>query len=388
MSLVICEPYRWDPELALKHMKEHFLAWVKETNAQNFVVGLSGGKDSTIVAMFLAHCVDSRRIYGVSLPANNVPADLPYEIAKSLEINYSELNIGTAVTSLSDQIYTDRKKNGYYPTFDMEVNLPARIRMAALFAVGQCVNGRVINTSNLSEDVMGYATQFGDNAGCYAPLQGLTVTEVKALGKYLSKFCQRDLPLLNSIDLPPADGLQDKTDEERMGISYANIDYCIRQGSHPSVDKNYVKQMWLQNKFKLDIVQMPGPFNGDSAPTNVDLLLPDYVRTRTQGFTAEQQNKIQKNLHDYLYKLSCYSVNADGTIHTILECMKSGKTKEERWRFDPEANTHDYIDGWSTSDFGQDGLYELVNEDDALVDSLLQKVQQDDVPCLYILPPR
>ena len=158
----------------------------------------------------------------------------------------------------------------------MHINLPARIRMSTLHAIGQCVDGRVINTSNLSEDMVGYATQFGDNAGSYAPLQGLTVTEVKALGIYLIDVvdidenrwyrpqniidCSSDrYTLRHLINKTPVDGLQAQTDEERLGFTYAALDKFIRFNEGSDEFKSLIKKKYQQNKFKLEIVQMPQP---------------------------------------------------------------------------------------------------------------------------------
>ena len=152
--------------------------------------------------------------------------------------------------------------------------------MSTLHAIGQCVDGRVINTSNLSEDMVGYATQFGDNAGAYAPLQGLTVTEVKELGKYLidvlglnktynpfasiltenqCKGISYKKRLIELIDKTPVDGLQAQTDEERLGFTYADLDKFIRFDEGSDEFKEMIRKKYKQNKFKLEIVQMPQP---------------------------------------------------------------------------------------------------------------------------------
>jgi NAD+ synthase len=143
----------------------------------------------------------------------------------------------------------------------MDINLLARIRMATLHAIGQCVDGRVINTSNLSEDMVGYATQFGDNAGAYAPLQGLTVTEVKELGKYLIDVLGISVATLMTslIDKTPVDGLQTQSDEERLGFTYADLDKFIRLNEGTDEFKALIRKKYKQNKFKLEIVQMPQP---------------------------------------------------------------------------------------------------------------------------------
>ena len=178
--------YEFTPQLAFANIETHMKTWAWQTNAQNFVVGISGGKDSTVVAMLLCAIFGKERVYGVMMPQGE-QSDIQdsIDVCSILGIRSTTVNVGGSVAAITDEIYKNRSKSGIYPTKDMDINLPARIRMATLHAIGQCVDGRVINTSNLSEDMVGYATQFGDNAGAYAPLQGLTVTEVKELGKYL-----------------------------------------------------------------------------------------------------------------------------------------------------------------------------------------------------------
>ena len=188
------------------------------------------------------------------------------DVCAILGIHRTIINICDSVDTLTSQIWQNRCDSGIYPTKDMEINLPARIRMSTLHAIGQCVNGRVINTSNLSEDMVGYATQFGDNAGAYAPLQGLTVTEVKELGKYLidvlgidkSKSYSRKR-LITLIDKTPLDGLQAQSDEERLGFTYDALDRFIRFDEGSYEFKEMIRKKYKQNKFKLEIVQMPQP---------------------------------------------------------------------------------------------------------------------------------
>jgi NAD+ synthase len=255
--------------------------WAEQTNAKNFVVGISGGKDSTVVVMLLCAIFGKERVYGVMMP-QGMQSDIQdsIDVCAILGIHQTIVNIEDSVNALTSQIWQNRCDSGIYPTKDMEINLPARIRMATLHAIGQCVDGRVINTSNLSEDMVGYATQFGDNAGAYAPLQGLTVTEVKELGKYLidvlglNKTYNPFSPILSEtqckemsykkrlielIDKTPVDGLQAQSDEDRLGFTYADLDKLIRLNEGPDEFKTLIKKKYQQNKFKLEIVQMPQP---------------------------------------------------------------------------------------------------------------------------------
>ena len=270
--------YEFTPQLAFANIETHMKMWAEQTNAKNFVVGISGGKDSTVVAMLLCAIFGKDRVYGVMMP-QGVQSDIKdsMDVCDILGIHQTIVNIGESVDALTSQIWQNRKDSGIYPSKDMEINLPARIRMSTLHAIGQCVDGRVINTSNLSEDMVGYATQFGDNAGAYAPLQGLTVTEVKELGKYLIDVLGIDdkeysAPALNRyvsipykkrlielIDKTPVDGLQAQSDEDRLGFTYADLDKFIRLDEGSYEFKALIRKKYKQNKFKLEIVQMPQP---------------------------------------------------------------------------------------------------------------------------------
>ena len=254
--------YEFTPQLAFANIETHMKIWAEQTNAKNFVVGISGGKDSTVVAMLLCAIFGKDRVYGVMMPQGE-QSDIQDSraVCSILDIRHTTVNIGGSVSAITDEIYKNRSKSGIYPTKDMDINLPARIRMATLHAIGQCVDGRVINTSNLSEDMVGYATQFGDNAGAYAPLQGLTVTEVKELGKYLIDVLNISVASLMTdlIDKTPVDGLQAQSDEERLGFTYADLDKFIRLDEGSYEFKEMIRKKYKQNKFKLEIVQMPQP---------------------------------------------------------------------------------------------------------------------------------
>lgn len=279
--------YNFTPQLAFANIELHLKMWAEQTNAKNFVVGISGGKDSTVVAMLLCAIFGKERVYGVMMP-QGMQSDIQdsIDVCSILGIHKTIVNIGESVDALTSQIWQNRSESGIYPSKDMEINLPARIRMATLHAIGQCVDGRVINTSNLSEDMVGYATQFGDNAGAYAPLQGLTVTEVMQLGDYLAEIMSLDdgkyytsvkqtIPGVSNARIPkpimgkeriielihktPVDGLQAQTDEERLGFTYADLDKFIRHDEGSDEFKEMIKKKYKQNKFKLEIVQMPQP---------------------------------------------------------------------------------------------------------------------------------
>ena len=133
--------------------------------------------------------------------------------------------------------------------FDVSVqtktNIPPRVRMTTLYAVGQSHNGRVVNTCNLSEDWVGYSTRYGDAAGDFSPLSFITVTELKQIGKLIG------LPD-SLVEKTPTDGLQSKTDEDNLGFKYATLDKYIRGIEEPDPEtKALIDKKHAANLFKL-----------------------------------------------------------------------------------------------------------------------------------------
>ena len=218
--------------------------WIREFFAENgpdcsAVVGVSGGKDSATVAALCVRALGRERVVGVLLP-NGVQSDIDYarELVDFLGIRSFTVNISGAVEGLKESIPFPLSRQS-------EINLPARIRMAALYAVSQSNNGRVANTCNLSEDWVGYATLYGDAAGDFSPLSRLTVREVKAVARELG------LPE-RLIEKTPTDGLSGKTDEDNLGFTYAELDGYIRTGDIDDPDKKRrIDGLHAANLFKL-----------------------------------------------------------------------------------------------------------------------------------------
>lgn len=209
-----------------KKIKEELVQWVatyfKENGTPNTkaVVGISGGKDSSVVAALCREALGKERVLGVLMPqGTQADIDVAYQLCRTLDIPYIEVNIEAAVQAL----YTEVQNAGLELTDVAVFNTPARVRMTTLYAVSGIVGGRVANTCNLSEDWVGYSTKFGDSAGDFSPLSELTVTEVKAVGAELGLD-----PMF--VDKTPIDGLCGKSDEENLGFTYAELDCYIREG--------------------------------------------------------------------------------------------------------------------------------------------------------------
>ena len=230
----------------VKRVTSDCVQWIKDFFEKNgkdcmAVVGISGGKDSSVVAALCVEALGKNRVIGVLMPQGE-QSDIEYSkmLVDFLDITRITCNIEGAVNDVLESF-----EGVVSPTLQTTTNLPARIRMATLYAISQSVNGRVANTCNLSENWVGYCSKFGDAAGDFSPLENLTVTEVKAIGRELG------LPS-ELVDKTPTDGLCGKTDEDNLGFTYAELDAYIRDGIEPNEEvKAKIDSMHEKNLFKL-----------------------------------------------------------------------------------------------------------------------------------------
>ncbi len=235
----------------VKKITADLLQWIRdwfEVNGKgcNAVVGLSGGKDSTVVAALCAAALGKERVIGVSMP-NGIQPDIDdaKAVADFLDIKYIVVNIKDAVDGLINAVIASGEPE---LSRQAQINLPPRVRMTTLYAISQCNNGRVANTCNLSEDWVGYSTRYGDSAGDFSPLSKLTVQEVIEIGLELG------LPeyLVKKV---PSDGLCGKTDEDNLGFTYATLDKYIRTGvCEDEETKARIDRLNRINKFKLELM--------------------------------------------------------------------------------------------------------------------------------------
>lgn len=243
--------YGFSAEKAFKEIKEHWTRFAEAYRFKKFILGISGGKDSTVVAGLAARIFGNDNVYGVMMP-NHTQSDIidSENVIKSTGINRIMCNIGSACNDILQVV----RYTGYGTlTEDTEINLPPRVRTTCLYALGQTLNAIPLCCDNLTERVCGYSTLWGDNIGSYAPIKNLTVTEVVALGDYLG------LPS-ELVHKKPSDGLQEQGDEERMGIKYAELDRKIRGLEEGSDDlKAKVEERFQKNRFKLEMARIPGP---------------------------------------------------------------------------------------------------------------------------------
>ncbi len=229
-------------------VKERCVEWIREFFEKNgkgcnCIIGISGGKDSSVAAALCVEALGKERVIGVLMPdGEQSDIDMAEKLVKFLGITGMTVNIAPIVTAVTEGVELALAAD---MSGRAAVNLPARLRMAVLYAVSQSKNGRVANTCNLSEDWVGYSTRYGDGAGDFSPLSGLTVAEVKQVGRATG------LPE-ELVEKVPSDGLCGKTDEENLGFSYEMLDEYIRTGQiADGAAKEKIDRLHEKNLFKL-----------------------------------------------------------------------------------------------------------------------------------------
>lgn len=236
----------FDAEKVTKDCVQWIRDWFEKSGKGcNAVIGISGGKDSSVVAALCVQALGKERVIGVLLPDyEQEDIDMSNMLVEFLGIKSFTIDISYATTGIKQSI-REAYPAGLFLSDQALINMPARIRMTMLYAVSQSLNGRVSNNCNLSEDWIGYSTKYGDAAGDFSPLCHLTVTEVKQIGRVLG------LPDV-LIDKAPSDGLCGKTDEENFGFSYDVLDKYIRTGEISDMKvKAKIDTLHEKNLFKL-----------------------------------------------------------------------------------------------------------------------------------------
>ncbi len=228
------------------------IEWIKQYFEKNgkgcsAVLGISGGKDSSVTAALLAKALGTDRVVGVMMP-DGVQSDISdsIQLVEFLGIKNLTVNIGETTTALKAALETA----GSAITKDTKINIPPRVRMTVLYAVAQGLEngGRVINTCNRSEDFIGYSTKFGDSAGDVSLLAAFTVEEVLQIGEYLG------LPD-NLVHKKPSDGLSGMSDEDKIGFSYAVLDKYIATGvCEDEAIREKIDRMHRLNLHKLELM--------------------------------------------------------------------------------------------------------------------------------------
>lgn len=212
----------------MQQLTQNVIQWIKDYFKDNtdgkVICGISGGKDSTIVAALCVEALGADRVIGVLMP-NGIQEDIEdsYKVCDYLGIKHHDVDISWSYNSLLIEIF-GTSQNSEVPDV-VRTNLPSRLRMSTLYAIAALYpNSRVVNTSNYSERFIGYSTKFGDGAGDFSPLGNLTVREVLMIGDDLG------LPY-ELVHKTPSDGMSGMSDEDKIGFTYEELDaYLLGEG--------------------------------------------------------------------------------------------------------------------------------------------------------------
>ena len=221
--------YTFNAELARDNLVKGVAELAKAQNFTKVVIGISGGKDSTVCAAICARALGKENVYGVMLP-DGEQKDISdsIEVCKALGIQHKTVNIGAMHRALHTALDFDNAAEGEFPVQfvkESDINVGPRLRMTTLRYIAQALGARLVGTGNLSESTVGYCTKDGDTSCDFALLLRLTSKEVVKVG-----LTMEELPT-HLVEKTPTDGLSGMSDEEKMGISYQAIHDYIRLGS-------------------------------------------------------------------------------------------------------------------------------------------------------------
>lgn len=243
---------------------DHICNWIKEYFVENgpnskAIIGISGGKDSTVAAMLLVKALGKERVVGIMMP-ESVQKDIDdsRKVCEILGIQSYEVDIGPACAALYrsiDEAYDFDHTVTNVST--VTTNTPCRIRMSTLYAMAALIGGRVVNTCNWSEDFVGYSTKYGDLAGDFAVLQHYAVREVITMGCVLAK--EFDIPV-ELIAKTPSDGMCGKTDEDNLGFTYDTLDSMLLDDIIPDYETfRNIMERYNRNTHKTNCIRLPAP---------------------------------------------------------------------------------------------------------------------------------
>ncbi len=208
---------------------ENAIVWIREfiesTGAKGVVVGNSGGKDSATVIAMAVKALGSERVVTVAMPCNSISSDLEDArlVAETFEVPFLEIDLTKSYTEMESSINDSLETLNKELNREAKINMKPRFRMITLYAIAQSLGYLVIGTGNLCEAMVGYTTKWGDSAYDFNPIANFTVPEVLAIGEYLG------VPE-KIIKKAPNDGLGGQTDEEKMGVTYKQIEEYIETG--------------------------------------------------------------------------------------------------------------------------------------------------------------
>ena len=259
--------YRFDAEMARDGLVAALRALGESQRFNRVVLGISGGKDSTVCAALCARAFGPENVYGVMLPDGaQKDIDDSARVCAALGIHRRVINIGPihdALKDATDQL-GERAGAGEFAvpySRESDINVGPRLRMTVLRYIGQSLGARLVGTGNLSEATVGYCTKDGDTSCDFALLGALTSVEVVQVGLTMPEL-PREL-----VEKTPTDGLSGKSDEERLGLRYADIHAYLRLGTCGDTetdDRIRAKERANLHKRRMPVILTP--FDGEARP--------------------------------------------------------------------------------------------------------------------------
>lgn len=217
--------------LNLEEETNNIIKWIKEyikqSGAKGVVVGNSGGKDSSTVIALATKAIGKENVITIGMPCLSNDNDLEDArlVSETFNVPILEIDLSSTYNELEDKINKELIKNNLSNEISKEgkINIRPRLRMTTLYGVAQTLGYLVAGTGNKSEAFVGYTTKWGDSSSDFNPIANFTVEEVLQIGKYLG------VPN-KIITKAPNDGLEGKTDEEKMGVTYKQIAEYMETG--------------------------------------------------------------------------------------------------------------------------------------------------------------
>ena len=222
--------YRFDPVQARERLVKKISDYVRGAGMSRVVLGISGGKDSTVAAARCARALGVENVYGIMMP-DGIQKDIAdsRKLCRALGIHSRIVNINEVHNALLKAV--DAASNGEIDDFpvafseESNVNVGPRLRMTTLRYVGQAIGAFLCGTGNLSEATVGYCTKDGDTSCDFNPLGTLTSVEVVQMGLTMDEL-PREL-----VEKTPDDGLSGVPDEVKLGLTYRQIHDYLRHGT-------------------------------------------------------------------------------------------------------------------------------------------------------------
>ena len=218
--------YQFDPVAKRDQLIDNLKKYAKSSGFDKVIIGISGGKDSTVSAALCARAFGPDHVYGVMLPdGKQIDIADSKLVCESLGINTKEVNIGEIHQSLLRAVHEESAGFDSPADRESDINVGPRLRMTVLRYIGQALGARLVGTGNLSEATVGYCTKDGDTSCDFSLMGSMTSVEVVQVGLTMDEIPR------HLVEKPPTDGLSGKTDEERLGVTYQQIHDFIRLGT-------------------------------------------------------------------------------------------------------------------------------------------------------------